>query len=183
MRKIILYIAASLDGHIARKEGEVDWLDKYSETGEDYGYADFYRSIDTTLMGNRTYRQVVGFGEFPSGDKKNYVFTRAADLPAAEYVEYVHHDIITFTKNLRNQSGSDIWLVGGSQIIELLLNHDVIDELILSIMPETLGSGIPLFSANAKPADLRFQGEKIFTSGVVQLTYTFDRAEGEKLRK
>jgi dihydrofolate reductase len=82
MRKIVLYIAASLDGKIARKDGDVKWLDEFSDPEQmDYGYNDFLNSIDTTLMGNNTYKQLLGFGiDFPYRGKTNYVFTRNARL-------------------------------------------------------------------------------------------------------
>ena len=171
MRKIILYIASSLDGYIARKNGEVDWLDEFNNTGEDYGYYKFYDSIDVTLMGNETYKTSMSVGEFPYKEKKNYVFTRRKILPQGDYVEFINKNIVSFTKNLKTRKGKDIWLVGGTQINELFFNNELIDELILSIMPVTLGNGIPLFTESVKQIKFKLKSERPY-GNVVQLCYS-----------
>ena len=78
MRKIKLYIAVSLDGYIATPDGGVEWLNQFQITGnEDYGYKELYLSIDTVLMGGRTYRDIIGFGcEWPYKDKVSYIISR-----------------------------------------------------------------------------------------------------------
>ena len=172
MRKIILYIASSLDGYIARKKGEVDWLDEFNNTGEDYGYFKFYDSIDVTLMGNKTYKTTLSFGEFPYKEKKNYVFTKQNILPQADFVEFINKNIVSFAKDLKTQKGKDIWLIGGTQINEFFFNNDIIDELILSVMPVTIGNGIPLFTKSIKPLKFRLIDEKSYKNGVVQLHYS-----------
>lgn len=82
MRKIILFIASSLDGFIARESGDIDWLPKNTDSG----YNDFYKSIDTVIMGKKTYNQVLTFGDYPYKDKKSYVFTRNNDLTKDENI-------------------------------------------------------------------------------------------------
>ncbi|QEE15257.1 dihydrofolate reductase family protein [Promethearchaeum syntrophicum] len=172
MRKIVLYIASSLDGYIARKNGEVDWLDDFNNTGDDYGYSKFYESIDVTLMGNKTYKTTLSFGKFPYKDKINYVFTKQNKLPQAEYVEFINKNIVSFTKGLKTQKGKDIWLIGGAQINELFFNNEIIDELILSVMPVTISKGIPLFTERVKQLKFRLNNEKFYENGVVQLHYS-----------
>jgi len=179
MRKIILYIASSLDGYIARKSGEVDWLDAFNDVGEDYGYFKFYNSIDVTLMGNKTYKTSMSFGEFPYKEKKNYVFTKQPILPQAEYVEFINKNIVSFAKDLKTQKGKDIWLIGGTQINELFFNNEIIDELILSVIPVTLGNGIPLFTENVKQLKFTLNNEKSYGNGVVQLHYSILKNENQ----
>ena len=100
MRNIILYIATCLDGYIARKNGDIDWLfSDFEDHG--YGYAELYNSIDTTLMGNLTYEQIRTFGEFPYSDKTNYVFTRNEKAKPHPDVEFIHSDIEEFVKRLK----------------------------------------------------------------------------------
>lgn len=167
MRKIILYIASSLDGYIARKNGDVDWL--FSDA--DYGYTDFLASIDATLMGHTTYKQVLTFGEFPYKDKLNYVFTRQLGLRNDENVEYVSENIVAFTQNLKVQRGGNIWLIGGSQIIDTILRANLVDEIILSIHPIILGGGIPLFVEQEYSHLLELTNTMAYPSGLVQVSY------------
>ncbi len=175
MRKIILYIAASIDNYIARPDGNVDWLHNpdYALEGEDYGYASFYKTIDTTLMGNSSYQEILGFDvPFPYPDKTNYVFSRSENNEDNEFVKFFSGDIAKFTKQLKEKPGKDIWLVGGGQINTVLLINGLIDKIILTIIPITLGDGIPMFHEGA-PAETKFDLEKsqAFKSGLVQLTF------------
>jgi dihydrofolate reductase len=171
MRKMILYIAASLDNYIARADGKVDWLEapELRLPGEDYGYAEFYRSIDTTLMGNRTYQAIQGFDvPFPYPDKTNYVFTRSENFPESGEVTYISGDVAAFVRALKEKPGGDIWLVGGGQINTLMLEQGLIDRMILTLIPVLLGDGIPLFQG--KSGETRFQpiSGRYYDNGVVQ---------------
>lgn len=175
MRKIVLYIATSIDGFIARKNGDIDWLENpdYPIEGEDFGYQKFYDSIDTTLMGNQTYQQVLGFDvPFPYKGKTNYVFSRSQE-GKDENVQFVKDNIADFVKNLKKDEGKDIWLVGGGQLNSMLLGQELIDQIILTIIPITLGDGISLF-AQSMELDTRFSldNSKVFKNGFVQLFYT-----------
>ncbi len=141
MRKVKLFIASSLDGYIAKEDGTVDWLPENTDSGMDH----FYKSIDTVLMGNTTYEQILTFGKFPYKDKISYVFTRNPDQKKKdENVEFTS-EVEEFTKKLISSSGKDIWLVGGSDITSTFFNLKFVDELILSVIPVVLGKGIPLF--------------------------------------
>lgn len=167
MRKVKLFIACSLDGFIARPDGAVDWL----FTDDDYGYLAFYDSIDTTLMGNKTYQQVLSDGEFPYLGKNNYVFTRQTNLPSTAQVIFIAEDIVSFTQKLKKSSGKDIWLIGGGAIINILYQAGLIDEYILAIHPVILGKGIPLFPGPIGEQKLLLQDVKTYSTGLVQLTY------------
>ncbi|MFY0652628.1 MAG: dihydrofolate reductase [Cyclobacteriaceae bacterium] len=172
MRKVILYIAASIDNYIARKDGSVDWLDGVPNPKKsDYGYYSMYNSIETTLMGNKTYQEVLGFDvPFPYPDKINFVFTRNHKEPDGD-VEYVSKDPVAFTKELKNQRGKAIWLIGGGEINTLLLNAGLVDELIITRIPTILGEGIPLFGSGVKESSLQLTELLDFKNGIVQLKY------------
>lgn len=172
MKKIILYIAVSMDGFIAKKDGSVAWLDIPDHDNNDYGYSSFYEGIDTTLMGNKTYEQVLGFGvDFPYPTKKNYVFSRS-EHPDTEYVSFVQGDILTFIEQLKQEKGKDIWLVGGGQLNSLFLKHHLIDEIIISVMPVVLGTGLTLFGDMEMEMSFDLKEVQSFKSGVVQMVYT-----------
>ncbi len=179
MRKIKLYIAVSLDGKIAGKGGDITWLNEFSG-GEnpDYGYNDFLNSMDTTLMGNNTYRQLLGFGtDFPYRSKVNYVFTRNTKLTEDGNVKYVTGDPGSFVKEIKSVKGRDIWLIGGSEINTLLLNAGLIDQLILFIIPVVLGEGIPLFKEFSETRRLKMKETRTYSNGVVEINYIFDHAQ------
>lgn len=165
-RKIVLYIASSADAYIAGPNHEIDWL--YHD--QDYGYQDFYNSIDTTLMGMLTYQKILDMGgDFHFPDKTNYVFTKNSNRDKAEYVNFVHENIVDFVKNLKSQDGKDIWLVGGGVINTLFLNNKLIDKIVLSIHPIIVGNGIPLFTKEAQLTHYETKSSSSFNSGLVQI--------------
>ena len=164
MGKIILYIASSLDGYIARENGDVDWL----PTNTDSGYDTFYKSIDTVIMGKKTYDQILTFGDYPYKGKKSYVFTRNDSLTKDENVEFASN-VEEFSRNLVSSKGN-IWLVGGSELFSAFLEHKLVDEIILSIIPSVLGKGIPLFQNINQEANLKLIKTTEY-SGFVELTY------------
>jgi dihydrofolate reductase len=166
MRKVILYIAASLDSYIARENGDVDWL----FADQDYGYYDFLAGIEITLMGNETYKKMLSFGdEFHYKEQTNYVFTKNTKPMEAEYVKFINGDIISFVNSLKNEEGKDIWLIGGGLINTIMLNAGIIDEMVLSIHPVILGKGIKLFEGEALETNFKLTDTKTFDSGLVQL--------------
>lgn len=138
MPKIIVYIATSLDGYIAREDGSIDWLPESAESG----YDAFYKSIDTVIMGKTTYNQVLTFGEYPYKDKKSFVFTTTNQIKD-ENIEFVSN-VNKFVMDGYPGVGENIWLVGGAQIIASFLKQKIVDEIIVTIIPVLLGKGIPL---------------------------------------
>ena len=174
MSKLIAYIATSLNGKIARANGEVDWLDAIPNPEKsDYGYYDFYGSIGTTIMGNKTYEQVINWGvEWPYPDKKNYVFTKKSGLKNTEHVEFISENHAAFTQKLKQESKEDIWLIGGGQINTFLLNEGLIDELHIHIMPIILPDGIEIFELIPKETQLDLESSKSYKSGVMELKYS-----------
>jgi dihydrofolate reductase len=174
--RIKLYIACSLDGYIARKDGSIDWLTKYENSPEtDYGYSEFYASIGTALMGRKTYEQVLGFGDWPYAEKKTYVFTRKNEpLRREKNVEFVSGDIGEFARRLKENTDEDIWLVGGSQLIKSFLEEDHVQDMIVFIVPIILGSGIPLFDRIGKEIRLKMISMERYENGIVRLDYDLE---------
>ncbi len=169
MKKVILYIATSLNGKIARLDGSVDWLEAIpNPTKIDYGYTDFYDSIDTTIQGYSTYNQIIEWGiDFPYPDKKNYVFTRKQGLQNTEHITFISENHNQFVAQLKQQTGKDIWLIGGGQINTLLLNLQLIDEIHCFVMPIIIPDGIELFGALPQETTLQLiDSEKYATSAV-----------------
>jgi dihydrofolate reductase len=168
MRQVRLFIATSLDGFIASPDGGVDWL----FTDGDYGYTDFYASIDTTLMGFKTYEKMLGFGTgFHYPDKTNYVFSRSHRRSDEHPVTFVSTDPAAFVSDLKQKGGTDIFLVGGGEINTILLDAGLIDQMDLFVHPIIIGEGIPLFAGTAKTQQFKLTGTKAFESGLTQLTY------------
>jgi len=173
MRKITSYIAVSLNGKIAKKDGSVDWLESIPNPDKsDYGYGDFYASIDTTIQGYSTYNQLMGWGiDFPYADKKNYVFTRNSNLENTKHVDFISDNHEEFIQQLRKQSGSGIWLIGGGQLNTLFLNNKLLDEIILFVMPIVLSEGIDLFGSIPNETALELLESKSYSNGVLELRY------------
>ena len=168
MRKVILFIATSLDGYIASKDGSVDWL----FTDNDYGTTVFIKSVDTILMGRKTYEQAVEFGlEFYKG-KKIYVFTKSKKLKSIGGVEIIHEDAASLTQKLTRKKGKDIWLMGGRELNSSLQRKNLIDEYNLFVHPIILGRGIPLFTNPAGISKLKLKSYKKFSSGLVRINYS-----------
>src|SRR6056297_3515517 len=135
MRKVVLYIATSIDGCIARTDGTLDWLEKVDTEEEDYGYEEFFDSIDTTLIGNTTFKQIVGFDvEFPYQGKRNLVFTRGVP-EESPYATVTNQDPVELVRQLKKEEGKDIWLVGGGTLNAALLSADIIDRMIITMIP------------------------------------------------
>lgn len=168
MRKIILFIASSLEGYIARKNGEIDWL----FTDQDYGYNEFFQDVDTVLMGNRTYQQILGFGDYPYPGKQSFVFSQIRQGHKDKNVEFIGNNWLNFVDSLRHNRGKNIWLVGGGKTIHNFLLHDLIDEIILSIHPLILGEGIPLIISDPNcETKLQLKQVKTYDSGLLQVFY------------
>jgi dihydrofolate reductase len=172
-RQVILYAAVSLDGFIADSEGKVEWLSDPALRieQEEFGYAEFYDSIDTTLMGYKTYEDILGFDlPFPYSDKVNYVFSRR-ERPAGKWVRIVNSEIPEFIRSLKAQKGKHIWLVGGAQLNAFFLDHELIDRIILTVAPMVLGKGIPIFRGPSSIHYLEHLETRSFDKGWLQLIY------------
>ncbi len=164
MRKIVLYIASSLDGYIARKDGDVSWL----PTDGDYGFTPFTARIDALVMGRKTYEiaQILGY---PT-EHKGYVFSKTL-TGSDDKITYVNESVGEFVRTLQQQPGKDIWLMGGGELVREFLNEDLIDEVIVAIVPVLLGDGIPLVAPGAVTRKLQLTNVQKFENGSVILLY------------
>ena len=170
-RKLILYIAMSLDGYIAKPGDDLSFLAKVEKEGEDYGYAQFMSSVDTVIMGRKTYDWVMKMvPEFPHADKKAYVITRNAK-PSIGQTEFYSGSLTALVQQLKTQPGKHIFCDGGAQVVNELLKHQLLDELIISIIPITLGEGIRLFNDGRPEQNVQLIEVKTFDTGLVQLHY------------
>lgn len=157
-RKLVLYIASSLDGYIATEEHNLDWL--LSTEGEgDNGYTKFYDTVDTILMGRITYEWIIEHekNNFPYKGKECYVFSKTKREKNQD-VTFLCDDIVEFTRKLKNKPGQNIWLVGGGNLLNSFIKEKLVDEIIINITPVLLGKGIPLFKSNDFQTQLFLKG-------------------------
>lgn len=169
MRRVVLFIAMSLDGCIADRDGRVDWLAAQGSDGED-AYAGFIQHVDTVVMGWNTYRQVVtelSPGQWPYGDLTAYVVTHR-DLPSTDRIRFTGRDPRALVEDLRRQPGRDIWICGGASLVRQLT--DSIDEYDISVIPVLLGGGVPLFPPAERSVPLELAGTRCY-GGVAELIY------------
>jgi len=184
-RKIIVYIATSADGFIARKDGAVDWLDR-PETAGDYGMMKFFKSIDTILWGRKTYDTLLKFQKEGKaapdmyGPIKSYAFSRKPPKKVIAGFEFVTEPIDKFARRLRTQKGKDIWMMGGGGIIASFLDAGAIDEFIIHVIPTFIGEGIPLIGPGQRTVPLKLLSTKKFSDGVLRLHYQVERQAAKK---
>lgn len=174
MRKTKVYITASLDGYIAQPDGDLDWLIEFTNTAkEDYGYNEMLTSVDTVIMGGKTYLELSCMDiVWPYKDKLTYIVSRKA-MDVSENTEFITENIIEKISELRNKEGKDIWIAGGGRLIALLLNAGLVDELQICYVPIILGAGIPLFPDNIlQKSNCKLIENTAYDSGVIRLSYS-----------
>ncbi|WP_306541374.1 dihydrofolate reductase family protein [Dysgonomonas sp.] len=172
MKKIILYIAASIDGRISEPDGGIEWLSEFPITEEmNYGYKDFFASIDTIIMGGRSWREMSNMDAMGAyADKSVYVVSHH-NWGEKENIKFITENIIECIAALRNELGKDIWLFGGGELISMLLAANLIDEMQISYIPIILGKGIPLFPEQPKESKWEIRGTKVYDSGILKVDY------------
>lgn len=170
-RKVILYIAASLDGYIAKPHDDLSFLAIVQQEGEDYGYHEFINTVDTVILGRRTYDWVMTqVPEFPHADKDTYVMTRTA-RPAIGKTQFYTGSPEALLAKLKSEAGKHIFIDGGAEVVNELLKAKLIDEFIISIIPVLLGEGIRLFHDGRPEQSLSLVSARHFEKGLVQLHY------------
>jgi dihydrofolate reductase len=162
-----------MNGYIAKSDGSVDWLETLPKPeNSDYGYQEFYDSIDTCIMGNNTYKQINNWDiEFPYTNKKNYVFTKTPRDKDDQHAQFVWSEHVDFAKKLKKQKGKDIWLMGGGKLNSTFLDSKLIDEVRLFVMPIILDNGIPIFNNLKFDNYLKLDKIKSYESGAIELIY------------
>jgi dihydrofolate reductase len=170
-RKVILYIATSLDGYIAKPNDDLGFLSMVQKDGEDYGYTDFVNSVDTVILGRKTYDWVrKQVPVFPHADKHCYIITRTA-RPAIGMTEFYTGKLKELILRLRSKQGKNIFIDGGAEIINELLKENLIDEFIISVIPVLVGNGTRLFKDGRPEQKLKLITAKQFDTGLTQLHY------------
>lgn len=170
-RKVILYIAISLDGYIAKPNDDLSFLSIVQQDGEDYGYTDFVKSVDTVILGRKTYDWVMTqVPEFPHADKTSYIITRTA-RPSIGNTNFYTGKLNDLISRLKTEQGKNIFIDGGAEIVNELLKSDLIDEFIISIIPILVGNGIKLFKDGRPELKLELVSTKQFDKGLAQLHY------------
>lgn len=170
MAHIVLWIATSLDGYIADKNGSIDWLNQINNFGDDYGYHEFLDSVDLILMGKTTYEKVRALGTWPYDDKQTFVFSEEPLTSPQENISFVSGSVEQFIDQL-NETNADasVWLVGGANLIAQFEKARLIDEYIITKAPQTLGEGLKL---SVDEEELIPQSEVKYPNGVVQKHYS-----------
>lgn len=174
MKKISLFIAMSLDGYIADIDGSVKWL---SGDGNDDGsidaYSEFVKDIDTVIMGWNTYHQIVtelSPDEWVYDDFKSYVITHKSQK-SSDKIIFTNESPMKLVKKLKEENGKDIWICGGANIIQQLVNEDLIDCYYITVVPTILGSGIRLFEKADHEIKLKLLKTQSY-NGMTDLVYT-----------
>lgn len=170
-RKLVLYISMSLDGYIATKDNSLDFLSLVEQEGEDYGYNEFVKSVDTVIIGRKTYEKVIAMGyNYPHTDKAVYILTRTAKPSIGNFMYYTDN-LSQLVSDLKSKRGKNIYCDGGAEIANELMKNNLIDEYIISVIPILLGEGIKLFNDGRPEQRLELLSTKQFAKGLTQLHY------------
>src|SRR5215831_4622205 len=171
-RKVIVNIGTSADGFIARPDGDLEWLTSRPASKGFYGMSAFVKSIDTKVLGRKTYEASLLLGAKFDPPTRYVVFSRSAPPPdAPPGVEFVNEPIGEFMTRLREEPGKDIWLMGGGDLIASFLDAQAIDEFVVSIAPVFIGDGVPLIARRHRHVPLELISSERFEDGLVQLRY------------
>lgn len=179
-RKIIVYIASSADGYIARPDGDIEWLNQRARM--DYGMGAFYKTIDTILWGRKTYDWALNYQKKTGMkadmfDRKlaNYILSRKPPKKAVPGVKFVSEPVKAFARRLRAQPGKHIWMMGGGELIASFLDAGEIDEFDVHAIPVFIGKGIPLIAPRRRDVSLKLLATRKYADGVVGLRYAVNR--------
>jgi len=169
--ELVYYVAASVDGYIAKPDGGLDWLAPYEGGDEDYGYAQFYKSVDAVLMGRNTYEQSISFPAWPYPGKPCWVFSHGSskNLPADVVVTTQSPALVV--SEIASRGIKRAWLVGGGALAGSFQSQGLITEYIVTFILVILGDGIPLFMPSGSTEKLRLVEAKQYPDGLMQLRY------------
>ena len=177
-RSVVVHIATSADGYIARADGDIEWLTSRPAPKGFYGLNAFAKTIDTTIFGRKTYDASIQMGGRFDAKMRHIVFSRRdppADVPPG--VEFTSEAIGPYVERLRQVRGKDIWLMGGGELIASFLDAQAIDEFVISVVPVFIGDGIPLIARGRRHVPLSLRSTERFDDGLVQLHYDVPRGK------
>lgn len=168
---VSVFIATSLDGFIARPDGDLDWLTSRGEQAGDMGYQEFMATIDTVVLGRATYEKVLTFGaeQWPYGGKHVAVLSTRLDGGADPRVT-VYRDLDRLVRGLAERGTKSVYADGG-QVVQSFLRAGLVHELTITTAPVLLGSGLPLFGPLDGDIALTHRSTTVHGAGFVQTTY------------
>ncbi|MBW7875025.1 MAG: dihydrofolate reductase [Candidatus Cloacimonetes bacterium] len=165
------FVAASLDGFIADSSGGVEFLKQVDSEGEDYGYQEFYSTVDALMMGAGTYRSLLKFGTWPYAGKPTYLLSNSVSDPL-EGVIQTNEAPARLLSQIYGSGKQHVWLVGGGKLASTMLSQGLITEIVLSLVPVMLGTGIRLFSSReARITPVTLKNHRVYDSGLIQMHY------------
>ena len=171
-RKVIVHIATSADGYIARVDGDLEWLTARPAPAGFYGMDAFMQSIDTKVLGRKTYEASLRMGAKFDSKHRTIVFSRhSRPHNAPPTVEFTDEAVGGFVDRLRKSPGKDVWLMGGGEIIASFLDAHAVEEFVISVVPIFIGDGIPLIARRQLHVQLSLRSTERFEDGLVQLRY------------
>ncbi len=174
MRKVLLFIAQSLDGKIARVNHDLKWLTEFPNPNNlDFGYNHLISRVDTLVMGRNTYEDLKAMDmDWPYNSQKTFVFSSQKDLTIfSKNTEMVNKNLSDWVKSEVNKEGKDIWIVGGASLIAEFINERLIDEITITTVPVIIGDGIPLFKNIIADVNLELKSVETFENGMINTVY------------
>ncbi len=173
MRKVVLFIAMSLDGYVADKSGGVAWLGGDGSDETNFGtYAEFIDTVDTVILGRKTYTQIVtelSPDNWVYTGMKSYVMTRE-EHESSEEISFVNGDVCDLITEIKEQEGKNIWICGGAAIANALHKKGLIDTYHVSVIPSILGEGTRLFDKCESETKLKLI-KTVSYNGIVDVIY------------
>lgn len=174
MRKIIAYLATSADGFIARPDGDVSWLER-PDPADGYGMPAFLQSIDTLIMGRKTWDAGQKLGGAAVEGKRNIILSRTMPFHAAPGATVENIEAADLAARLRSEKGKNVWVMGGAEVFGAFLDAGELDDIIIHVIPVLIGHGIPLLDPAPRQTELKLKSSRRFANGVVRLHYEIDR--------
>ena len=171
MNRTVLYIAISLDGFVAGPDDDISWLFRYNDV--DYGFNEFFSGIGAIIQGRRAYEIEARNGWETPTPVPTFVLSHDPSLRKSERGNFVFtdKDISKVLQRAKQLTGKDVWIEGGANVAQQFLERNLMDEIVLSIVPVILGNGIGLFGKTYKTIEFALREVRQFDKGLVQLTY------------
>ena len=166
-RKVVLGLGISLDGYIARPDGSVDFL----FMPKDYSMGPFLKTVDTLVLGRKTYDDGLKMGGSFDKSTRNYVFSKTEPPGERNNVIFTSDSPGAVIASIRKQPGKHIWLMGGGELIREFLKEDLVDELYIGVVPTLIGEGIPLFPSGFPQREFDLIENKSYSQGMIALRY------------
>ncbi len=180
--KTILYIAISEDGFVAGEDNNLDFLNPYQGGEEDYGYTNFINSVGCILVGRKTYDVVVNMGYPYHPEKMVYVVTRQSRTSSSEKLLFFDGNLRKLINEIKSSQNLNIYCDGGAELAQSLIAADLIDEMILSVVPIQLHHGTLLFQGGLVPNQFSLKSKQAYPNGLVQSLYVLNRGFFSKYR-